>query len=287
MRDVRKWRERRAGEDDDANVEAPQQPPGKMIVPARLAITAVPPSEVRTIFDDAVRRMKADIAGLSRAAASTKQVSLHAGQLKVLQSIRDRAIAEAEGTNDNPLKMFIHGGPGVAKSTTTQTAVRALEAARQRCAVVAADWAAAVHYAGTGARCSSMHNLMGWSERGTQTEAQAENRIKDLVRRLLYKSDAEHGLVGPLPVRWLIVTEVSKVSPVLFARLERELSAYVTEDFPFRLDRKQRQRTWGGLNVIVEGDCMQLDPVGCQSFWVDKPLPKVQVGIDLLINEFS
>eukprot|EP00660_Eupelagonema_oceanica_P019419 gene19419-biopygen39540 len=132
-----------------------------------------------------------------------------------------------------------------------------------------------------------MHNLMGWSERGSQTEAQAENRVKDLARRLLYRIDVAKGLVGPRPTRWLIITEISKASPTLFARLERELTAYVTTDFPYRLDRRQRQRTWGGLNVIVEGDCMQLDPVVCQSFWADKPLPKVQVGIDLFIDEFS
>eukprot|EP00665_Eupelagonemidae_sp_cell47_P010305 gene10305-7981_t len=188
--DAKKWQERWRGEVDD---DAPLLPvaAGAGGQTPELAVKRSDPAGVRANFAAAVRDFEAT--------AAAKGGKLHAEQRALIKRFEQRAIAEAGGGDSEPLLTFVHGEPGVSKSSTLQTAVRALEASGQRCAVVAADWSAASLYKGAGAQTSSMHNFMGWKAKGYSSEKQAEAWLKEFVQRLMYRRTDSGELIGPCP----------------------------------------------------------------------------------------
>eukprot|EP00662_Eupelagonemidae_sp_cell21_P057382 gene57382-biopygen58260 len=141
-------------------------------------------------------------------------------------------------------------------------------------AVVSANWAPAMSpvYRGTGARCSSIHNLMGWNEgaAGDRNEDALDKRGQGIRRRLTMTEDGE-----PCQLRWLILEEVGAISPTTFRQIENELRQYSSKD------GRRGMHSWAGLNVVL------LDPVGGQHFWKEDASTTAQIGIDLLRREFS
>eukprot|EP00660_Eupelagonema_oceanica_P019707 gene19707-biopygen13779 len=157
-----------------------------------------------------------------------------------------------------------------------------------RAAVVAANWAPALAYKDTGARCSSLHNLLGWTEFGVDRSDDAlDKRGQGIAKRLTMAPEADGG--GPSPLRWLIVEEVGALSPSTFQQLERELRQYCGDGFPGSRDARRREYSFAGLNVILVGDFYQMDPVTSagQFFWHEDPTPVNRIGIDLLKREFG
>eukprot|EP00660_Eupelagonema_oceanica_P019528 gene19528-biopygen34115 len=140
-------------------------------------------------------------------------------------------------------------------------------------------------YRGTGGRCSSIHNLLGWSEFGTgdSSELARDKRGQGIKERLLVAPADVGG--GNSPLRWLIIEEAGALNPGTFHALERELRQHSPDEFPRSCGSDGNKRTFAGLNVIMVGDFYQMDPVRGPSFWSEDP--KAQLGVDLLLNEFG
>eukprot|EP00660_Eupelagonema_oceanica_P019108 gene19108-biopygen19646 len=143
----------------------------------------------------------------------------------------------------------------------------------------------AMMYQGTGARCSSIHNLLGWSEFGTgdSTELARDKRGQGIKERLLVAPAAVGG--GSSPLRWLIIEEAGALNPDKFHALERELRQHCPDEFPRSCNTTGGKRSFAGLNVILVGDFYQMDPVRGPSFWSEDA--KARLGIDILLNEFG
>eukprot|EP00660_Eupelagonema_oceanica_P008379 gene8379-biopygen38034 len=140
-------------------------------------------------------------------------------------------------------------------------------------------------YKSTGARCSSIHNLLGWNEFGTgdSNELARDKRGQGIKERLLVAPAAVGG--GNSPLRWLVIEEAGALNPNTFHALERELRQHCPDEFPRSCDATGGKRSFAGLNIIMVGDFYQLDPVRGPSFWSEDA--KARLGVDLLLNEFS
>ena len=60
--------------------------------------------------------------------------------------------------------------------------------------------------------------------------------------------------------RWLIIDEVSMISPQLLAELDMKLRDVVRRLCPTKHDALGHDRAFGGINILFAGDFWQLDP---------------------------
>eukprot|EP00660_Eupelagonema_oceanica_P019212 gene19212-biopygen32177 len=142
-------------------------------------------------------------------------------------------------------------------------------------------------YRHTGARCSSVHNLMGWNELGANdANENARDARGQAVHDRFLVAPAEDG-GGESALRWLVIEEAGALSPDVFQRLERDLRKHCPAGFPRSTEAQTGMRSFAGLNVIMVGDFYQMDPVDKQYFWRENACAGTQVGIDLLLDEFG
>ena len=60
--------------------------------------------------------------------------------------------------------------------------------------------------------------------------------------------------------RWLIIDEIRMVSARLLADVDCKLRALAGASSPFNKNKRGMQRPFGGLNVVLSGDCWRLPP---------------------------
>ena len=138
----------------------------------------------------------------------------------------------------SPLRLFIHGGPGVGKSTVSHSIVeliRQYEFNVYSCALCGVAASNLID----GRTIHSIFDipLLKKGEKSDMHVEPLSTKKLELIRRRLHNIDL------------LLVDEISMVDAVLFAQIDQRLRQIKNNDIPF-----------GGIAVILLGDMMQLPP---------------------------
>ena len=155
---------------------------------------------------------------------------------------------QARGQAVDPLIWCMHGGPGTGKSHVLKlirelfTQVLGWE--------MGLDFQMAAHQAVMADQIGggTMHHACGISPFGKQqTDAKEPQRQADVAKRVL-------------GWRWLIIDEISMVSPQLLAEVDMKLRDVVRKVGSMKAQGTGIDRAFGGINIIFAGDFWQLEP---------------------------
>jgi len=130
--------------------------------------------------------------------------------------------------------VFFTGPAGTGKSTLLKSLVQSLERTGRRVAVTASTGIAASHINGT-----TLHRFIGCGLATNPTDVMVKSILDRLTSRERWQA-----------VETLVVVEISMINAELFDKVE-EIARLVRDD----------KRPFGGIQLIVVGDFLQLPPV--------------------------
>lgn len=179
---------------------------------------------------------------------------LNDDQLAAMSSIVDQICAELQEKSETvrePLFKVLHGGPGAGKSEVVKYILELFrDVLRWKVGIeyhVGAFQAVMAEQLGG----DTLHHIAGIQARqkknGKKGNSDKKEGNKDLMRRMAR-------------ARWLIIDEISMVSPRLLAEVDMRLRDATRRVGTKKSRTRGADRPFGGLNILCVGDFWQLPP---------------------------
>ena len=178
--------------------------------------------------------------------ATEASVEATASQKIYVKKIERQMLKEEADTPsvEEPMRMLVLGEPGVGKSFTS---------AQLRALFRALGWKEGVEFQFLAFQAvvakeiggDTIHHFAHLSFRGPKGETADEQ-----VKQASLKSK----------LRFIIIDEISMVTPTLFSDAERQIRKMVPRAGTYKINAAGAERSWGGVNVICQGDFYQLPP---------------------------